>query len=278
MSSTDTVKNFFGLKKMPFSKLIGVNELYHSSSFQEACARLQIGLENEDAVLLSGAVGSGKSNVLRHFTHSLDPNAYRCIYIAADAFKIGEIAKRALAALGVEVPYTGAAAFRRLQQTIIKLNHDKGIKPLLVIDEVQELPTSTLISLKNLLNYSMDSEILLFIVLCGQNSIYQKLGYPQLEALSRRIRIRHVLRPLSVEETGYYISHQMKNCGVEQSVFSDDSKAGIFQHSKGVLSEINAICFELLIYAVAQTKQIIEPSMLEVIMQNRRLTPPPTHE
>ena len=88
MNSSETVKNFFGLQKMPFSKLLGVNQLYHSSSFQEACARLQIGLENEEAVLLSGAVGSGKSNVIRYFTYSLDPNAYICVYIAADCFKI----------------------------------------------------------------------------------------------------------------------------------------------------------------------------------------------
>ena len=142
------------------------------------------------------------------------------------------------------------------------------------MDEIQELPTSTLVSLKNLLNYNMDSEIYLFLILCGQNSIYEKLRLPpQLEALSRRIRIRYALRPLSVEETGHYISHQMKVCGVEQSVFSDDSKAAIFQHSKGTISEINAICFELLIYATAQSKQIIEPSMLEVILQNRRGVP-----
>ncbi|MBW8003846.1 MAG: AAA family ATPase [Planctomycetes bacterium] len=274
MNSTDAVKNFFGLVKMPFSKLIGVNELYRSSSFQEACARLQIGLENEDVVLLSGAVGSGKSNVLRYFTHNLDSNAYRSIYIAADSFKIGEIAKRALTALNVEVPYNGSAALRKLQQTIIKINREKAIKPLLIVDEIQELPTSTLVSLKNLLNYNMDSEIYLFLILCGQNSIYEKLRLPpQLEALSRRIRIRYALRPLSVEETGHYISHQMKVCGVEQSVFSDDSKAAIFQHSKGTISEINAICFELLIYATAQSKQIIEPSMLEVILQNRRGVP-----
>jgi len=274
MRSTDAVKNFFGLVKMPFSKLIGVNELYHSSSFQEACARLQIGLENEEGVLLSGAVGSGKSNVLRYFTHSLDPNAYQCVYIAADGFKIGEIAKRALAEFQVEVPYTGAAALRRLQQTIIKLNREKAIKPILMLDEIQELSTNTLVSLKNLLNYSMDSEILLFLILCGQNSIYEKLSYPQLEALERRIRIRYFLRPLSMEETGQYISHQMEVCGVEQSVFSDDTKAAIFQHSKGILSEINAICFELLIYAAAESKQIIEPSMLELVLQNRRATPP----
>jgi general secretion pathway protein A len=270
MKSLDAVKNFFGLTKIPFSKLIGVNELYHSSSFTEACARLQIGLENEDVVLLTGAVGSGKSNVLRYFTHNLDPNAYRCIYIAADCFKIGEIAKRALFALNVEVPYTGSAALRKLQQTIIKVNQEKALKPLIIIDEVQELPTPTLISLKNLLNFGMDSEILLFLILCGQNSVYEKLGYPQLEALRRRIRIHYVLRPLSVEETGSYISHQMTVCGVQQPVFSDEAKAAIFQHAKGTLSEINALCFELLIYASAFSKQIIEPSMLEVVLQNRR--------
>jgi type II secretory pathway predicted ATPase ExeA len=270
MTSTDALKNFFGLQKMPFSKLIGVNELYHSSSFQEACARLQIALENEDVALLSGAVGSGKSNVLRYFTHGLDPNAYRCIYIAVDTFKIGEVAKRALLALNVEVPYTGSQALRTLQQTILTLNRDKGIKPVLVLDEIQELPLPTLISLKSLINYGMDSEILLFLLLCGQNSIHEKLGYPPLEALRRRIRVRYALRPLSLEETGAYITHQMKICGVAQSVFSDDAKAAIFQHSKGALSEINALCFDLLIYAVAHSKQIIEPSMLEVVIHNRR--------
>lgn len=143
-----------------------------------------------------------------------------------------------------------------------------------MIDEIQELPTTTLVSLKNLLNYNMDSEIFLFLLLCGQNSIYEKLGYPQLESLKRRVRIRYAVRPLSLEETGQYIVHQMKVCGVERTVFSDDTKAGIYQHSKGILSESNAICFDLIIYAAAQSKEIIEPSMLEIIMQNRRFTPP----
>jgi len=173
MTATETVKNLFGLITMPFSKSIGVGQLFHSSSFQEASARLQMALENEEAALLTGAVGSGKSNVLRCFTHSLDPNAYAVIYIAADSFKIGEIAKRALASLKVEIPYTGSQAFRRLHQTIVKLNREKGLKPLLLIDEIQELPVATLVSLKNLLNYDMDSQIMLFLLLCGQTSAWR---------------------------------------------------------------------------------------------------------
>jgi len=168
MTSTETVKNVFGLSMMPFGKNISVRQLFLSSSFQEAIARLEMALENEEAALLTGAVGCGKSNVLRCFTNSLDPNAYAVIYIAADSFKIGEIAKRALASLKIEIPYSASLALRRLQQTIVKLNNEKGIKPLLIVDEVQELPIPTLVSLKNLLNYGMDSQIMLFLLLCGK--------------------------------------------------------------------------------------------------------------
>jgi len=219
--------------------------------------------------LLSGAIGSGKSSILRSFTHSLDPHAHSVIYIAADRFKIGEIAKRALVALQAEVPYTSSQALRTLQHTVLTLNREKAIKPVLIIDEIQELPLPTLVSLKNLLNYGMDNEILLFLLLCGHPSISHTLAYPCLEALNRRIRIRYSLRPLSLEETSAYIVHHMKLAGVEQPLFTDDTKAAIFQHSKGILSSINTVCFQALIYCAAASKDIIEPSVLEIVLQNQ---------
>jgi type II secretory pathway predicted ATPase ExeA len=267
MTSSETVKNLFGLSMMPFGKNISVRQLFLSSSFQEAIARLEMALDNEEAALLTGAVGCGKSNVLRCFTTSLDPNAYAVIYIPADSFKIGEIAKRALASLKVEIPYSASLALRRLQQTIVKLNSEKGIKPLLIVDEVQDLPIPTLVSLKNLLNYGMDSQIMLFLLLCGQTSVHQSLAYPCLEALNRRLRIRYSMRALSLEETSAYISHHMKLAGVQQPVFTDDAKAAIFQHTKGIPSSINAVCFRSLIYAAAHSQTIIEPSVLEIVMQ-----------
>jgi len=272
MASIELVKNFFGLIKMPFSKAIGVNELFQGQSFKEATSRLQIALENEDVALLTGPVGSGKTNVLRYFANQLDPQAYKAIYIAADEFSLGEIAKRALAALQVQVPFQSSPAIRTLQQTISQLNHEKNIQPVLIIDEIQELPVATLASLKSLLNYHMDSENLLFLLLCGQNTIIENLALIRLEALERRIRVRHALRALSLEETASYITHQMNTCGVKQAVFTDDTKAGIFHHSKGIISTINALCFQLLIYAAAQSKQIIEPSMLELILSQTHIS------
>ncbi len=269
MSATDNIKNFFGLSKMPFSKTIGVKELFQSSSFKEVCVRLEIALENEDIALLTGDVGSGKSNVLRFFTQNLDPQAYKTVYIPADNFEIGEIAKRALSGLNVEMPYQAASALRKLKQSIISLNRNKGIKPIMIIDEIQDLPATTLSSLKNIANYNMDSENLLFIILCGQKSIIKTLRLDSLESLSRRIRVRYSLKSLDLEETSRYITHQLKICGLEQNIFTDDTKAEIFNHSKGIISAINAVCFGLIIYAVAHSKNIIEPSMLEVVLQNK---------
>jgi len=77
------------------------------------------------------------------------------------------------------------------------------------------------------------------------------------------------LQGLSLEETSLYITHQLKICGLERSLFTDETKAGVFHHSKGIISTINAICFDLIIYAAAHSKDIIEPSMLEVVLQNK---------
>lgn len=263
MSISDVVKNFFGFSRIPFSKAIGVNELFQSSSFKEAISRMQLALENEDITLLSGPIGSGKSNVLRYFASNLDPHSFAPVYIPAANIKPGEIAKKFLQQLKAEVPYQSTAALRKLKHIIITLNQNKGIKPVLFLDEAQDLPLQTLISLKNMLNFNMDSQNLLLIILSGQTSLSEKLELSPLESLYRRIRIKYILKSLSLEETSNYISHCLKICGVDKQIFTDDTKAQIFNLSKGIISKINRYCFELIIFATSVSKDIIEPSMFD---------------
>ena len=268
MKAIETIKNFFGLIKIPFIKSIGVKELYQSSSFKEACTRLEIALETEDLALLTGEVGAGKSNVIRFFTHNLDPHDYKIIYIPADKdMTAGELAKQALEKLKMEVPYSSSLAIRRLKNSIIQLNQDKGIKPILIIDEAQELPLRSFLYLKNLINYRMDSANYLFTILCGQKGLPELLDQYPLESLNRRIRNRYELGALTLEETSLYISHQSKICGLDRNIFSDDTKAQIYNHTKGIIGKINGICYNLIIHAASQSKDIIEPSMLEAVIK-----------
>ncbi len=113
--------------------------------------RLSLAVGNEDFALISGTAGSGKSSAIRYFISQIDPKAYPHIYITAEKYKIGDIAKLILHGIKVEIPYNGYAALRKAKSLISKMNAEQNIKPVIIIDEAQELPVSTLSSIKNLL-------------------------------------------------------------------------------------------------------------------------------
>jgi type II secretory pathway predicted ATPase ExeA len=259
------IKDHFGLSRLPFSKNVGTSQIFRFRQVDEAVARLALGAQNEDIVLLTGPVGSGKSSALRLFAQTLDPSNFLLVYIPAYAYKIAEVAKLILAGLHVQPPSHASKVLRLLEQTVLELSRDKGIKPVIVIDEAQELPLTTLQTLKNLVNFDMDSVSRLCLILCGQQELTSTLDSAPLESLYRRIRILYEMSGLSLEDTSRYVRHQMKICGVEKGVFSDECVAQIFSSSQGLMSQINAICFRLIVMAVAEGKDIIEPAMLEKV-------------
>lgn len=266
MSAVQKIQNHFGFSSLPFVKQIAVKDLFQSHSFKEALLRLELALDHEDMTLITGGVGAGKSNVLRYFIQHLDAHRYVPVYITVDRPRIGDIVKSILVALHQTVPFNTGAAIRLLKNAIAGLNIEKGIKPILFIDEAQSLTSEILLSLKNLVNYQMDSANYLLIVLCGQKEMVSRFRLVELESVQRRLRLAYELQPLALEETGKYILHHLKLAGLDRPLFTDDLIAQIFQHAKGVPGYINKLCYDLLLFAAAEKKDIIEPSMLEKIL------------
>ena len=275
MKATDKITNFFGLVKMPFTNCLKTDELFQSSGFLEAGSRLSFALETESITLITGETGSGKSSLLRYFTDSLDTQNFKVIYIPTDSnTKFPDIAKQAIGQLQMEVPYNSQAAVRKLKESVVKLNNEKNIKPVLIIDEAHELHPRTMAALKPLLNYQMDSRNCLFMILSGQTPLNDLLELYPLESLNRRIRIRYAIQFLSLSETSDYITHQMKICGMERTLFPDELKALIFELTRGNMAEINELGFNLLIHAASQAKEIIEPGMLDIVRRGRMMEKP----
>src|SRR4030042_2121346 len=259
MTNVEKVKNFFGFFKMPFTHTIEVNDLYKSSSFEEAFTRLSFALETEKRSILTGDSGSGKSCVLRYFVNKRDSKSYKPIYIPVETdTKISDIAKQSLSELQMSIPFYSKTALRVLRENVIDFNNNKGIKPVLIIDEVQELEPKVLIALKTLLNFQMDSKNYLFLILSGQKSFLQHLDLFQLESLKRRIRIDYLMTPLTLSETSEYIKHELKKSGLERSIFPDDVIANIFNSTKGNIASINNLCFNSIIVAASKSKDIID--------------------
>jgi type II secretory pathway predicted ATPase ExeA len=168
------------------------------------------------------------------------------------------------------VPFYSGIALKDFKERIIELNDNKGIKPILIIDEAQELDTQTLICLKTFLNYQMDSKNYLYVILSGQKNLMGILNLYPLESIFRRIRIKYFIQPLTLGETSEYISHQMKACGLQNKIFPDDVKAEIYKNSKGNISRVNNICFSSIIIAASKSKELIDMTVFDSVLAQEK--------
>jgi type II secretory pathway predicted ATPase ExeA len=261
----EDIKRFFGLKVMPFSKPIAASELFETADMKELHGQLELAL-HEDFALVSGSPGSGKSSAVRRFIDKLDSHMYPSVYITAENYKIGDVAKLLLSGLSGIAPFHGYVALKAVKQHITKIFTEKNQKPILIIDEAQDIPVQTLASIKNLVNFSMDSRSMLLVILCGQYELIGKIKMAQLESLRRRIRVQHSMLPMPLDECSKFIVYHMKRAGIERAFFSDELVAEIFQLSQGIMSNVNNICFDLIVHAAREKKEIIEIGILEKII------------
>jgi len=262
---TNKFKSFHGLTAVPFSKSIGTEHLFACNSHTELIARLEMALSTDDLALVTGASGTGKSSALRKFVDSLDTVTHPWVYLTAERYRIGELSKQILSGLKIVPPFHGYVALSRLKQEIEKRHREKNAKPVIILDEAQELPPETFLSLKNLTNYEMDSQPKVLIVLSGQSELTATLGMGRFESLARRIRIRCRVEPLSLDETGRYIIHQMANCGSRKPIFADEAVARIFSASQGNMSLVNNLCYAALIFSASESQPIIGPATIEKV-------------
>ena len=248
------VMNFYGFVRMPFDKDFEITEAFASPSLANAVAMLALGVESEDILLISGPIGSGKSVALRSFIAALDPNRFTPIYLRGLGLTATDLVKSVLNALLIEPPYNYAKARNLYFKAVAEHPH----KPIVVIDDAQDLKESALLSVKNLVNFNADSKSRITFVLCGQPELKETLRYTRLSSVHQRIRHWVEFSGLSLKDTCEYIDHAVARAGRPTAVFSDNAKAEIHKRSLGIPRRINRVCLRTLFEGVAQARTIID--------------------
>jgi type II secretory pathway predicted ATPase ExeA len=257
----NVVQDFFGLSRMPFSKNIPPQEVFKSRAYEEALARLEYGVRDEDMLLLTGPIGSGKSLTLKSFIHSLDTNRYTPIYLRGNNLSESDLFKTVLSGLDIKPPHFPQAAKLLFFKTVPELTK----KPVIIIDDSQELKDSALYAIKSMTNFDYDSDNKVTFILAGQPELKAILKLKKFLSLKQRIRLFFHMTSLSLEETCGYIDHNIKICGNQNSIFSDDAKNKIHLYSEGIPRKINAVCYRSVLNAAIKAQSIIDSSniMLE---------------
>ena len=241
-------EDFYHLQAKPFQLSPDPRFFYSSSGHRRALAYLVYGVhQGEGFIVITGEIGAGKTMLANTLAHKLASGNLVLAQVVSTQLKADDIVRMVAAAFGVPQDNSKAILLNRVEQFLL-VCHKHGKRALLIIDEAQNLPASSLEELRMLSNFISAAKPLLQTFLLGQPEFRKTLQTPEMEQLRQRVIASCHLGPMDSAETEAYILHRLQTVGWQgDPSFSKDAFAAIYRHTGGIPRRINILCDRLLL-------------------------------
>lgn len=249
----------FGFTRLPFQGPIASEDLFRAPPLDELHSRLRYLIEARAIGLLTGEPGSGKSTALRRLRDDLHPEQVRTLYLHDTVVNPADFFRQIAWELGLEPLWSRALTLRAIQQEIQRLDQERHLTVLLIVDEAQGLRPDVLALLPLLTNFDWDSTGRLALLLAGQLGVRQKLRMAHLEPLAQRITVRYALRGFDRDTTRLYLEHRLRIAGLDRPLFTAPAVEALHQASQGVMRRIDALAHHALAAAASARAKIVDP-------------------
>jgi general secretion pathway protein A len=256
----------YGLKWNPFAPDVPAEALYVAPRIESFCWRVEQLAREGGFALVTGSPGTGKSVTLRILSERLA--AQRDVKVGVlsrpqagivDFYR--EMGDLFSAALRPNNRWGGAKLLRERWQTHIDTSLSR---PVLVIDEAQEMLPAVLAELRLLSSIRLDSHILLTVVLAGDGRLLERLKSEELLPLGSRMRVRLALERASPEELQECLEHVLEKAGAVK-LMTPELITTVCDHAQGNPRALMNIAGELLaVAAQREARQIDEKLFLEI--------------
>lgn len=254
--------SLYGLKWNPFAAEVPVEALYVSARLNSFCWRVEQLVGEGGFALVTGRPGVGKSVTLRVLAERLaGVRDARVGVLSRPQAGIADFYRELGALFGVQLhPHNrwgGAKVLRERWQEHI----DAALaRPVLIVDEAQEMQPAVLNELRLLSSARLDSHLLLTVVLAGDQRLLQHLRSEDLAPLDSRLRVRLVLERASPEELRELIVHALGRAGAPK-LMSAELIATLADHAQGNPRALMNMAGELLALAAQREARHIDEQL-----------------
>lgn len=261
-------KSFYSLAKEPFSKDIHPSDAFLSSDYQGALNALTYLQKSKGIGLLIGNPGAGKTFTLRAFKESLNPSLYHVIYFPLSTGGVMDFYRGLAYGLGEEPKYRKVDLFRQIQQGIERMDKERKVTPVFILDEMHLAKDAFLQDIALLFNFQMDSTNPFILILAGLPHLKTRLTMNHHRPLSQRLIMKYEIQPLAKEEIVSYINHHLKIAGAKMPIFTESALEAIALRSQGWPRVINKITINSLLFGFQLKKEQIDEEVVRLAIED----------
>lgn len=258
---------FYELPKTPFSRDIATDQLYSSIMLEEILGRLEYAAQRQLFAVITGDCGTGKTTIIRKFKDYLDSSQYLVMYLADSQLTPRHFYKGMLEQLGCEAKFYRGDAKRQLHREIELMRAMHNLQPVVIVDEAHLLDKEMLEEVRFLLNFKMDAESPMTLILVGQSELWDKLQLQTYAAIRQRIDLQCKLPHMDRAQVGEYIQRHLTYAGANHDIFTDNAIDEIYKFSSGTARLINKVCTHCLLYGAQNGKRIIDDHIVKLVIQ-----------
>ncbi len=267
----------YGLKWNPFAVELPLEALFVPPKLELFYSRIEQSLIREGGfALITGEPGAGKSVALRLLADRLGRLTDLTVralthpqsHLADFYQELGDL-------FGVVLrPHSRWAGFKTLRERWLARLDATHLRPVLLVDEAQEMLPTVLSELRLLASTQFDSRPLLSVVLAGDGRLADLLRREDLLPLGSRIRIRLALEYASRDELQACLGHLLSTAG-NPTLMTPELAHTLCEHALGNYRVLTTMAAELLAAAAQrELPQLDEKLYLELFVQPRP-TPKP---
>jgi type II secretory pathway predicted ATPase ExeA len=264
--------SLYGLKWNPFSQDLPVEALHVTPRIESFAWRVEQLAGEGGFALVTGAPGTGKSVTLRLLAERFSGQRdVKVGVLSRPQAGLADFYREMGDLFGVELHPHNRWAGSKILRDRWQSHIDASLaRPVLLIDEAQEMLLTVLAELRLLSSARLDSHVLLTVVLAGDGRLVERFRSDELLPLASRVRVRLPLDRATPEELAETLRHAMAKAGAAK-LMTPELVVTLCDHASGNHRALMIMADELLaVAAQRELRHIDEKLFLETFT-----APPP---